>query len=368
MLVEHPSGALFVAGYGAGRPVLRKSVDRGKTWTRVEVGSEASGAVGNSDVDLAVAPDGTLYFVSMGYNRKTDEGTSISVGVSRDVGKTWVWTMVSRNRFDDRPWIEVAPDGTAHVIWNDGGVNHRVSRDRGKTWSETARVHPQGGSSHLAVGPAGEVAVRITPFSASGNKFDEGVDLIAVSTDGGSTWQTHPAPGKREWDKNWGTPEAKPDSIDRWVEPIAWDGTGALYSLWTDSAGVWLARSKDRGATWEQWLVVASADNAHFPYLIARRQGELAMSWFTAKDDTLGGHVARVELRDGPPRVSQPVAIVLDAWVAPDRPGDPAQLSEAGEYMALAFLRDGTLASVTTIQDPLAWRYGFTLREFASAR
>lgn len=148
MVVEHPSGALFVAGYRAGRPTLWKSLDRGRSWARVHVGAEADGAVGNSDVDLAAARDGTLYFVSMGYNRRAGEGTSIAVGVSRDAGTTWRWNVVSRNRFDDRPWVEVAPDGTAHLIWNDGaGVNHAVSRDRGATWDRLPRVHDMGARS-----------------------------------------------------------------------------------------------------------------------------------------------------------------------------------------------------------------------------
>lgn len=155
-IVEHPSGALFVSGYGSGRPTLWKSLDRGARWARVSVGTEAQGAVGNSDVDLAVAGDGTLYYAAMGYNRRAGEGTSVVVGVSGDAGATWSWKVVSKNHFDDRPWVEVAPDGTAHVIWNDGaGVNHSVSRDRGASWAKVGRVHDWGCSSHLAVGPNG---------------------------------------------------------------------------------------------------------------------------------------------------------------------------------------------------------------------
>lgn len=120
MIAEHPSGTLFVAGYGAPQPTLWTSADRGASWRRVDVGPESAGAVGNSDVDLAVAPDGTLYYVVMSFDRKTFEGVGVAIGVSHDIGATWRWSSLSRNRFDDRPWVEVAPDGTAHVIWNDG--------------------------------------------------------------------------------------------------------------------------------------------------------------------------------------------------------------------------------------------------------
>jgi hypothetical protein len=167
MIVEHPNGTLFVSGYGLPGPKLWQSGDGGATWIRVDVGTEADGAVGNSDVDLAVAPEGRLYFVTMGFDRSTYEGTHVAIGVSPDAGATWAWTRLSTTRFDDRPWVAVAPDGTAHVIWNDGsGISYAVSQDGGATWTERPSIHPLGGSSHLAIGPGGEIAVRIAPISA----------------------------------------------------------------------------------------------------------------------------------------------------------------------------------------------------------
>jgi hypothetical protein len=116
MVVEHPDGALFVAGYGEPDPTLSKSVDRGATWTRVAVGNASDGAIGNSDVDLAVARDGTLYFVVMAYDRKANEGRGVSVGVSQDGGARWHWTLLSQHRFDDRPWVEVSRrNGARHL-------------------------------------------------------------------------------------------------------------------------------------------------------------------------------------------------------------------------------------------------------------
>jgi hypothetical protein len=357
MLVEHPDGTLFVAGYGEPRPTLWKSGDRGATWTLVNVGTEAEGAIGNSDVDLAVAADGTLYFESMLFDRKTSEGRQIAIGVSNDVGASWRWTTLSKARFDDRPWIEVAPDGTAHAIWNDGsGVSHRVSRDRGATWSAATRIHDRGGSSHLAIGPAGELAVRVTPLSASGNKYDAGVDLVAVSADGGATWQKHAAPGERDWSQDF-MAEATP----RWVEPVAWDGAGRLYSLWTDKKGVRLARSDDRGATWTTSTVAETAAPAFFPYVVARGRGELAATWFTASNNDmhdLQWHAARI---DGTRvRVSAPQSLESRRAREPKGPlfNDPA-----GEYLPVAFLRDGSIAVATPIQ-VFPERVGFTWWRF----
>jgi hypothetical protein len=360
MLAEHPSGALFVTGYNRRRPRLWRSTDGGATWATVDVGGEAEGAVGNSDVDLAVAPDGTIYFLTMGFDRPRREGTHVAIGVSHDVGASWRWTMLSKARFDDRPWVEVAPDGVAHVIWNDGkGVNHALSRDRGATWMRMARVYDRGGSSHLAIGPRGEIAVRLTPGAASGNTCDEGVEFVAVSTDGGMTWQRRAPPGGT---RPSGCLNAREQQIPRWVDPVAWDSTGALYALWTTHKGVWVGRSPDNGVTWSNWRI-AQDSAAYFPYLAARGRGELAATWVTTARDTVRWQVARV--RAGGPGAQPIVALSerfsLESWV-----GDPPSPDAGGEYLATAVLRDGSVAVVTPVQHESARRLGFTWWRFTS--
>ena len=368
-IVEHPDGTLFVSGYG--RPLeggsqrvprLWKSADHSATWTRVNVGTEADGAVANSDVSLAVAGDGALYFATMEFDRKAEEGLHIVVGVSKDAGATWHWSMVSKKRFDDRPWVAVAPDGTAHVIWNDGsGVYRTATGDRGATWGAAQMIHPAGGSSYLAVGPQGQVAVRVVPSSASGNRFTEGTDLIAVSADGGTTWQKRPAPGDRDW-----APAGTPGAIPRWVEPLAWDSTGALYSLWTNIKGIWLARSLDSGVTRKTWRVSEIDDLSYYPYLTARGQGELAATWFSGGGERLRWHVARIYVQgpEAQPRVVEAPALQAECWRAAGAEGSAPVRDTGGEYLPVLFLRDGDLAVVSPIQNPAANRFGFVFWRF----
>ncbi len=366
MIVQHPDGTLFVSGYGSqvtgtdpnGVPSLWRSVDGGATWQRVDVGTAADGAAGNSDVDLAVGPAGTLYFLVMGFDRSVRQGTHIAVGVSHDVGATWRWTRLSETRFDDRPWVRIAPDGTAHAIWNDDqGVSHAVSADRGRTWMERERVHPEGGSSHLAMGPAGEIAVRISPIAASANRFAEGVDLVAISTDSGSTWKKSAAPGNRVWDRTFSNPKL----IPRWVEPLAWDEAGALFHLWSEGTEVRLARSVNQGSSWTVWTVSEEAGPAYFPYLVAGGAGNLAATWFSGSGDDLAAHLVRIEVpvtagEELVVRRSAPIQI--DAW-AEVKTGAP-QRTPAGEYIPVLFLADGRLAVATPIQDAVRNRWGFS--------
>jgi hypothetical protein len=342
MIAENARGTLFVAGYARQDASIWRSRDRGATWQKLDARSEL---FGNSDVDLAVAPDGALYLVSMQFNRATGEGQRIAVGVTRDEGATWHWTRLDETRFDDRPWIDIAPDGVVHVIWNDGrGVRHTVSRDGGKTWTPMPHVSDKGGSSHLAIGPKNELAVRIGAVSASGNKYDAGTDFIAISTDGGATWQTHAAPG-HPW---------KNEDDRRWVEPLAWDASGALYSLWAEGKTIHLARSTDAATTWTEWPLATMPADPFFPYLVARAHGELAATWFTSDGKTLQWHLASIHVPEsGAPSAILSPPLPTTAYALQD-PGFKMPLTPdtAGEYVAIAFLHDQTIGAVTPIQTP----------------
>lgn len=342
MLVEHPSGVLFVAGYSRDEaeasdpPNLYRSGDGGATWSQVDVGSVADGALGNSDVDLVVGPEGTIYFLTMGFDRTVGEGTHVALGMSRDVGLSWEWHSVSETRFDDRPWLALT-DGLVHVVWNDGaGVRHAVREEDG-SWSERERISTAGGSSHLAAGPEGELAVRITPGSASGGRLDPEADWIAISTDGGGSWETVDAPGLRTWDE-----------VPRWVEPIAWGSDGTLYSLWSGGSELWLASSTDLGVSWNERLLMRTDAPSYYPLLSVSPSGLVAASWFTGLGDDLEGQIAVVAPDTADGTVEHWTGLAVDAWVGSrsERRREPA-----GEYFPVKFLADGDLGAVLPIQD-----------------
>jgi hypothetical protein len=248
-------------------------------------------------------------------------------------------------------------------------VCHAISTDRGRTWTELERVNPQGGSSHLAVGPGGEIAVRVIPPSAANLRFDEAADLVAVSVDRGRTWDRHPAPGDLSFPRvrdTTVTPHAYvPPPQPRWVEPLAWDSAGSLYSFWATDHGLWLGRSTDRGESWTTWRVAEDDSIPYFPYLLARGEGDLAVSWFSGRGDSLRANVARIQAHPGeePPVLVAAPPFYPESWTLPEW-GPPGR-DTAGEYLPLVFLPDGSLGLVAPVQHLDAGRVGFSWRRYA---
>lgn len=358
MLVETTDGTLLVSGFPrlphepARAPSLWRSGDGGASWTRGNTGNPADGAVGNSDTDFAMGPDGTVYYVTMGFNRTTGQGTHVAIGISRDQGAVWTWSTLVRADRVDRPWVNVAPDGTVHVIWNDGGgVHHRRSTDGGATWTVQPQVNSLGGSGSMAVGPGGELAVRVTPVSASGAQYDEGVDLVAVSTDKGVSWNRNPPPEPQHWAPRTG------QAFPRWVEPLAWDASGRLYYLWSAGRSMWLGRSTDRGRTWDTWKISQNDGSAYYPFLVAGNDGELAATWFSGVE---GGsvRVALIKMEgDAGPSVQYSEPLRYESWQA----GESGRVRDPnGEYVPISFLSDGDVGVVTPLQDPDGLGVGFT--------
>jgi hypothetical protein len=367
MVVVHPSGTLFASGYGGEArgyrgddpevPRIVKSLDLGKHWTPVDVGGRRDGAIGGvSDLDMAVAPDGTLYHAALLFDPEAWAGVRVGMGMSRDGGTSWHWTKIDSTRFDDRPWVEVARDGTAHVVWStDHGVFHSKSSDRGITWSQPSVVNPVGGSSHFSVGPAGTLAVRIGPRSAGDTLLHSDADQIAVSRDGGMTWQKHAPPARFDWDGE--------DALPGWVEPIAWDSSGALYAFWSRGYELQLARSTDDGATWRQWTVVQGEVQGFYPVLVTRGDKVFAATWMSRSGEgMLLGHLAVVDARGEDPQVSFAPPFLIDVEARAEGTFDTG-----GEYLPAVFLPDGSIGVAFPIQNYSASQFGFGWRRYAAS-
>lgn len=142
------------------------------------------------------------------------------------------------------------------------------------------------------------------------------VDVAAMARDGGGCIVNGYGASAPAVPPRWVEP-----ALPRWVEPLAWDAEGALYSLWTNQEGLWLARSRDQGDNWTSWHMGKGDGVLYFPYLIARGHGELAGTWFSGVG----------EVRD-----------------------------TGGEYLAVTFLRTGGLAMVSPIQNQRAQQFGFS--------
>lgn len=366
MVAEHPNGDFYVTGYeNSGiSPKLWKSTDQGKSWIKLDTGTLEQGADGNSDVDLIIDKDGVIYLLSMKYTRIPEEvvmedfdfstmkGEHIVVGVSRDEGITWEWTYLSQNDYDDRPWIEIASDGSVHVIWNDGkGIHYSTSTNQGKTWEQQADIFSKGGSSHFAAGPNGQLAVRVVPMSASGFAFDEGVDLIRLSLDNGKSWQDVDVPGTRTWSE--GFDEQNP----RWVEPIQWDEKGSLYYLWSEEQELKLGISENNGQDWKTYLVTSSENRMYFPFLNIQN-GKMTCTWVSGFEENLRHHAAILTLENDELIVSelepQKIAELQSRY------GLSPTLGTGGEYFPIITLSDGDFGMITTIQNYKDNRLGFT--------
>lgn len=150
------------------------------------------------------------------------------------------------------------------------------------------------------------------------------------------------------------------------MDPVAFDRSGALYSLWTDSTGVWLSRAKGNMNAWMTWRVSSrdgGSPTPFFPYLASRATGELAATWVLATQDTLHWQAAHIVVRgdDGGPMVRVATPLALESW----RGNGP---DAGGEYLAAAFLNDRSIAVVIPIQNDANKRLGFGWRRFAVRR
>ncbi|HEY0970763.1 MAG TPA: sialidase family protein [Gemmatimonadales bacterium] len=246
------------------------------------------------------------------------------------------------------PKLAYGPDGTLHAIYVVGKVvpgrrfplsalRYVRSADRGVTWSEPVSVTDDAvfGSHNfhsLHAGPDGTVYVAWLD-----GRDGKSATYMTRSTDGGASW----APNVRV---------APTESCPCCRTAIASAADGTVYLAWRtvmpgNVRDVVVARSPDRGATWEAPLRV-HADDWVFdgcphagPSLAVDAEGRLHVAWWTGREGSAGVWYARSD--DGARSFSTPVAMGVAEFSRPAH----AQLALGADDRVVVAWDDGTLAT-----------------------
>src|SRR4029077_10331361 len=224
-----------------------------------------------ADMNIAFAPDGTVYAVRLGYVGN-DVG-QIYIHRSSDGGRTWsgptvVYDGQSEQMAFDRPWLLVDSTsgprrGTVYVeamtFFADPVTPHvymKSSSDGGQTFTAAVQVDTAAQPAHTVaiptwtIGPTGELigVYRSIPSGCTRYCY-----TAATSADGGATFTVHPMPQPQMPDQLLDGNETNPYAVVA-ADPVH---AGAFAALWGDasfSAGseVDMAASSttDDGATW----------------------------------------------------------------------------------------------------------------------
>ncbi len=245
-------------------------------WTRSPQINDAGGTFG---VNVAVAPDGTLYASWLDW-----EAAEILVDRSLDGGKTWgtdhvvhTFVMPMDFRFMSIPPMfagvaavpvtAVGPAGTPHAgrlyeMFEDmkagGGTDWNVwatfSDDGGGSWSPPIEVNDDAGDAWqfhpaVAIDPAGTVGLSWydTRRDPNGKKTDQ---FFSASTDGGATWSANQRITSVQSDESGNGGDLSQYGS---YEGIASAAVGVFSLVWTDARRV--ARNLANDMFWAEATV-----------------------------------------------------------------------------------------------------------------
>lgn len=239
-----------------------------------------------SDPVAMFGPDGTAYYLVLNFQYAGGRQASIAVARSADGGLSWPASeirILHVSGGDDKEWGAVGKDGAVHVVWvdvNNGAIYY--ARSNPATWTFTAPIvlaTAGGGNPAVTVdtGPNNEV---YAVWRSSGSI------LFRKSLDGGATWQTtRTAFTTSAYD--FGGPPRLP-----FMPQIAVDDSptspysGSLYVTWPRATGaeadVYLAYSRDGGATWSAQIKVsddASGRRQAMPTVGVAPNGRVDVAW-----------------------------------------------------------------------------------------
>ena len=316
-----PNGAIWVASnlsgsFTSGDRALGSDVyvsrDGGKTfrWVAQPISvNKATPGAGGFDTDLTVAPEKNAnghYTVYVGSLSIADS----TLTWSDDDGATWLQTPISGVPVEDRPWVAAdgpckvyvayhAPlllptDGTSTFVTTVDTCTPTATRETsvvgtdvdtvvggltnpqfGKPWVDAS---PQSPHRHAVYLPMAQChAPNGSTLSEDARASSQGVpscgarsqNLIAVSTDGGTTFAVHQV-------------SLGSKTMAIWPATVATDAAGTVYFVWTDSVHSYLNVSHDGGKTWSpsRRLDLGPIRAGVYPTVAAQRPGRVDVAMY----------------------------------------------------------------------------------------
>lgn len=192
---------------------VRSSFDGGSTWSPIQFIPHVQPDFGSADVSIAFHRSGLAYLLYIDYRMSPDTVGGVYLVHSTDGGLHWsqpreaVSTIGRPDLPLDRPWVAVdnsggARDGTVYMstmsaYWYSGAhhIYARSSSDTGATWSPLMRLDDAGFSPGLvtksygaiSVGGDGTLYSAYVSYDTAASPFIR--MYIAVTADGGATWE-----------------------------------------------------------------------------------------------------------------------------------------------------------------------------------
>ncbi|MDX1611878.1 MAG: sialidase family protein [Candidatus Thermoplasmatota archaeon] len=215
----HPGSELLEPA--SGQSYLWKSEDGGETWRHIGLPGQEEGprstGFGVSDPEFTVMEDGTICYTDL------EALASSSVSCSEDDGETWTGNPVASQRPNDRQWLASYQDELYFTANYFTDHDLLASTDKGITWEERGDVPCSGDI----------IADRTDGTILAGCGTG-----VAISEDGGFTWEERLVPG------------ADGGSGFYMTEP-ALDSQGNVWIAWEEGEErLVLAGSPDHGESW----------------------------------------------------------------------------------------------------------------------